>query len=179
MTTFDGKNLLYSLGVPARIEMLPFEGERAPRVLIAEASFNERGGDVSPVGRWIAYYSDESGSFQVYVRPFPDVDSGRWQISSAGGMVPKWNPKGGELFYIDGKNQLVSVKVASGATFSFGKANVLWDASDTAPGIRNYDPSPDGTRFVVAKAARVRVTTQFIVIENWTEELKQRVPGPK
>jgi hypothetical protein len=113
----------------------------------------------------------------VYVRPFPDVDSGRWQVSADGGTVPKWNPKGGELFYIDSKSRLVSVSVASGATFSFGKATVLWDASDTAPILRNYDPSPDGTRFAVVKATRARGATQFIVIENWTEELKQRVPA--
>jgi serine/threonine-protein kinase len=177
MTPFDGKSVVYSVGVPARIELVPLEGERNARALLSQPGFHQRGGDVSPDGRWMAYYSDESGVFQVYVRPFPDVDSGRWQVSADGGTLPKWNPKGGELFYIDGKSRLVSVNVASGATFSFGKATVLWDASDTAPNFRNYDPSPDGTRFAVAVMPRLRGTTQFVVVQNWIEELKQRLPA--
>jgi hypothetical protein len=106
------------------------------------------------------------------------MDSGRWHVSGDG-TLPKSNPKGGELFYVDGKNRLVSVNVAAGATFSFGKTTVLWDASDTAPILRNYDPSPDGSRFAIVKSPRVRGTTQFIVVDNWTDELKQKVASNK
>ena len=113
------------------------------------------------------------------MRPFPNVESGRWQVSGDGGTQPKWNPKGGELFYVDGKSRLGSVNVASGATFSFGRTSILWDASDTAPFLRNYDPSPDGTRFAIVKTPRARGATQFIVVQNWAEELKQRVPANK
>jgi Tol biopolymer transport system component len=101
--TPDGKELIYSVGVPSDIMVLPLGGDRQPRALIAQASFAERGGDVSPDGKWIAYYSDESGTFQVYVRPYPDVNSGRWQVSGDGGILPKWSPNGRELFYVDAR----------------------------------------------------------------------------
>jgi eukaryotic-like serine/threonine-protein kinase len=174
--TPDGKGFIYSVGVPADVVLLPFEGNREPRPLMALPAFNERGGDVSPDGRWIVYYSDESGVFQVYVRPFPAVDGGRWQVSGEGGTLPKWSPNGRELFYVDSKMRLVSVAVQTGGAFSFGKTTVLFDVSDAASVLRNYDVAPDGSRFVVVKSTRTRGTPQLTVVENWFEELKQRVP---
>ena len=69
-----------------------------PRALIAQAAFAERGADVSADGRWIAYQSDESGTFQINLRPFPAVDRGRWQVPGEGGRLPIWGPNGRELF---------------------------------------------------------------------------------
>jgi len=176
-TTPDGKGLIYAIGVPADVMYLPLEGERTPRPLMAQPQFNERGGDVSPDGRWIAYYSDESGTFQVYVRPFPAVETGRWQVSTDGGGVATWSRDGRELFYVDARSRLVSVPVQAGATFSFGKPSTVLDVSDAMAVLRNYDFAPDGARAAIVKQSRARSVAQFIVIENWLEELKQRVPG--
>jgi Tol biopolymer transport system component len=174
--TPDGKTLIYSIGVPSDVMALPLDGERKPRPLMAQSQYAERGGDVSPNGRWIAYYSDESGAFQVYVRPYPAVDTGRWQVSSDGGVLPNWSPNGRELFFIDAHTRLASVSVESGATFSFGKTTVLFDMSDAAAVLRNYDTAPDGRRFALVKQQRSRSAPQFVVVENWFEELKARVP---
>jgi len=175
--TPDGKALIFSVGVPSNIMTLPFEGDRQPRALIAQPSFAERSGDVSPDGRWIAYQSDESGTFQIYVRPFPAVDQGRWQVSGEGGRLPIWGPNGRELFYTDDRNRLVSVNVSAATPFAFGKASVVFDLADTLLAVyRNYDIAPDGSRFALIKPERQRGSTQFLIVENWFEELKQRVP---
>jgi serine/threonine-protein kinase len=175
--THDGKALIFSVGTPSDIMTLSLEGDRRSRALVAQSQFAERSGDVSPDGRWIAYQSDESGSFQIYVRPFPAVDQGRWQLSGEGGRSPLWAPSGRELFYTDDRNRLVSVNVQAGATFAFGKTTVMFDLADTLlSNYRNYDIAPDGSRFAVIKPQRSRGSTQFIVVENWFEELKQRVP---
>jgi len=175
--TPDGKALIFSVGVPSNIMTLPFEGDRQPRALIAQPSFAERSGDVSPDGRWIAYQSDESGTFQIYVRPFPAVDQGRWQVSGEGGRLPIWGPNGRELFYTDDRNRLVSVNVSAATPFAFGKASVVFDLADTLLAVyRNYDIAPDGSRFALIKPERQRDSTHFLIVENWFEELKQRVP---
>jgi Tol biopolymer transport system component len=173
----DGRQLIFSVGTPSDVMALSFEGDHQPRPLIAQPQFAERSGDVSPDGRWLAYQSDESGPYQIYVRPFPTVDAGRWQVSGEGGTLPRWSPNGRELFYADGHNHLVSVNVQAGATFAFGKATTLFDLADTMVSVyRNYDVAPDGARFAVVKAQRSRGAVQFIVVENWLEELKARVP---
>jgi Tol biopolymer transport system component len=178
--TPDGKQLIYSVGVPADVMALTLDGgDRQPRPLMAQPAFAERGGDVSPDGKWIVYYSDESGTFQVYVRPFPDVNSGRWQVSGDGGILPKWSPSGREILYIDARSRLASVSVLPGATFAFGKTAGVFDMGEAMSVLRNYDPAPDGSRFAIIKQPRARGGPQFIVVENWFEELKARVPAGK
>jgi serine/threonine-protein kinase len=175
--TSDDTRVVYSVGVPSDIVVLPLQGDRQPRPVIAHPQFAERGGDVSPDGRWIAYYSDESGTFQVYVRPFPAADSGRWQVSSDGGSLPQWSPNGRELFYKDAHNRLISVSIQPGATFAFRKGAPLFDLSDAMQSVyRNWDVAPDGSRFVVVKTPRAVGAPQLTIVENWFEELKQRVP---
>ena len=78
--------------------MLTLDGDRVLTVLLDD-DWNERGAALSPDGRWLAYTSNETGRGEVYVRPFPDVDAGRWQISTDGGEWPLWNPAADELFY--------------------------------------------------------------------------------
>ena len=82
----DGKQLVYRTGIGLAnndLMLLPLDGSGGPTPLLADPKFNERNGEISPDGRWIAYDSDESGHAEVYVRPFPNVDAGRWAISSA------------------------------------------------------------------------------------------------
>ncbi|HEX4913062.1 MAG TPA: protein kinase, partial [Vicinamibacterales bacterium] len=117
------------------------------------------GGEVSPDGKWLAYHSNISGEFQVYVRPFPKVQEGRWQISTAGGTRPAWSRDGRELFYLDRDGLLTSVAITSsaGGTFSPGTpARILnrkyyAGASLLGLDLRAYDISPDGQRFIMIK----------------------------
>ena len=98
----DGTRLLIREERPttgADLALLTLEGERRVETLV-QTTFTERNGEISPDGRWLAYQSDESGQFEIYVRPFPDVNSGRWQISTGGGTRPLWARRGRELFYV-------------------------------------------------------------------------------
>ena len=147
---------------------------------------NERGATFSADGRWIAYQSDESGRNEIYVRPFPDVDAGRWQVSTTGGTQPVWSPDPDrqELFYTDPASSLVAVPVrGEGATFAYGNPEVLFDGTACVlrPNSRYYDVSPDGKRFLMIKVHSVGedgAVPEIIVVENWFEELKTLVPVP-
>jgi hypothetical protein len=102
---------------------------------------------VSPGGRYVAYESNASGRSEIYVRPFPQVNSGLWKVSTAGGTQPAWAPTGRELFYIDPSKMLMAVPVESaGATFSNGNPIKIFSTKDT---INAYDVAPDGKRFLI------------------------------
>ena len=96
--------------------MLTLDGDRTPTVLLDE-EWNENGATLSPDGRWMAYTSDETRRPEVYVRPFPDVDVGKWQISTDGGDWPLWNPAGDELFY-RGPDGMMALEFAADPTFT-------------------------------------------------------------
>ncbi|MFQ5930287.1 MAG: TolB family protein, partial [Acidobacteriota bacterium] len=180
----DGKRLVfYELNpeTASDLHVLSMEGEPTSEPLL-HTQFNEGRAVISPDGRWIAYRSNETGRFEVYVRPFPKVQEGKWQISRDGGVSPVWGPKGRELFYRAGEAMMV-VTIKTEPTFTAGNPEVLFTARYyTGPG-RNYDISPDGQRFLMIKEAEqteeTAVPTQLIVVENWFEELKRLVPTGK
>jgi serine/threonine-protein kinase len=137
--------------------------------------------EISPDGRYLAYESDESGPYEVYVRPFPQVDRGRWQISTGGGTRVSWGRSGRELFYLDASNGLTSVLVStSGPTFSAGIPAKMFDTKYAEPNpARHYDVSADGQRFLMIKDSlgdQNATPASMVVVEHWFEELKQRVP---
>jgi hypothetical protein len=139
--------------------------------------------DFSPNGRYIAYAADESGRSEIYVRPFPRVDNGRWQVSTAGGTRPVWARSGRELFYLDASNALTAVPVnTSGPTISPGIPAKLFDSGYAQPNpSRHYDVSADGRRFLMLKASGTAdpntMPLSMVLVEHWFEELKQRGNG--
>jgi len=151
--------------------------------------FNERNAELSPDGRWMAYQSDESGDFQIYVRPFPNVVEGdQVQVSNAGGTHPLWARDGSELFYLQPSGagtELVSVAVRSGGAdraFTFGERNVILDFPylSSLSGGRTYDVSSDGERFLtvrVGDASETERSVDITVVLNWFTELKERMGG--
>jgi eukaryotic-like serine/threonine-protein kinase len=143
--------------------------------------FNESVPRFSPDGRWLAYISDESGRFEVYVQPYPGP-GGKWQISTEGGTEPVWNPHGHELFYRSG-NKMMAVDIATQPGFSAGKPRVLFEGryEPTPATFPNYDVSPDGQRFLMLKPSEQEAAAamQINVVLNWFEELKRRVPTAK
>ena len=100
--------------------------------MLLQTEFNERNASISPDGRWIAYESNASGQYEVYVQPFPDMDSGRWQISTQGGVTPAWTPDGRELFYVS-SNRMMVVPVQSDAGFAAGSPELLGDTLTPGP----------------------------------------------
>jgi serine/threonine-protein kinase len=133
---------------------------------------------VSPDGRWMAYATNESGTPQVYVRPFPDVGSAKWQISTTDGRDPVWSHSGRELFYLSpAGNRLMSVAVKPGASFAFDQPRPLFSTAAYAPGGSTppFDVSPDDKRFVFLRETTPSERNELIEVQHWTEELRQRV----
>jgi serine/threonine-protein kinase len=143
--------------------------------------FREQSAEVSPDGRWLAYTSNESGRDEVYVRPFPDVEKGRWQVSTGGGAWATWARSGGELFFRNGA-ALMAVPVQIAQSFAAGNPKVVFEGAYTTPqGGRPYDVSPDGRRFLMIKegaaAGGGAPQAQIILVQNWLEELQRLVPA--
>jgi Tol biopolymer transport system component len=146
---------------------------------LLQTPFLERNVEISPDGRWVAYEADETGRFEVYVRPFPEVNSGTWRVSTAGGSRPLWARNGTELFYLDPRGALMAVAVDGGSTWRAGTPTRILEpryfAGAGGIGGRTYDVSPDGQRFLMIRPASGSAPN-IIVVQNWTEELKRRLP---
>ena len=190
--TPDGTQLVFyrfasSEGIDMDLHVLSMTGEPSPEPLLA-TEFDEVNAEISPDGLWIAYQPNASGAQEVYVRPFPDVNEGQFQISTSGGVQPAWSRDGRELFYL-GSTGLMAVPVQTEGGFRAGNPEVVLDTPlfRTEGGMvgRAYDVAPDGQRFLVIKEEAVGDTddpfaglTQIHVVLNWFEELKARVPVP-
>jgi eukaryotic-like serine/threonine-protein kinase len=182
----DGR-LLFSQAVPGQqrdIYLLSLDGERSTVPLVATAA-NELTAEVSPDGRWMAYDSDESGRFEVYVRPFPNTgEGGRWQISSGGGRQALWSHDGRELFYRDFDGALMSVAVTLTPTFAPGPVTKLFQRPEylgagARGGGRTYDVTPDDRRFIMIKERPATATgdgPKLVVVLDWFAELERLAP---
>ena len=131
---------------------------------------------LSPNGRWLAYGSTESGADEVYVRPFPDAASARWQISGGGGSAPLWSHSGRELFYRNRSDELVAVTISEQPSFRVLSERVLFSTVDYVSDTRHrrYAVSPDDQSFIFARQPGGQ-TTRVVVVLNWFEELRARV----
>jgi Tol biopolymer transport system component len=163
--------------------LLPLEGERRARPLLA-TPFDELNAAVSPNGQWLAYESNESGLNEIYLRPFPNVDAGKQQVSTNGGTHPLWARNGQELFY-ESMGTLMRVPVKTGATFERGTPEKVFDAPYFVPQLRGppgrmYDVSADGQRFLMIKEISVAderpPSPRIILVQHWFEDLKRLVP---
>jgi serine/threonine-protein kinase len=133
-------------------------------------SANEMEAVFSPDGRWVAYQSDESGRWEVYVRPYSGPGRAR-QISVGGGTGAVWHPRGGELFY-QSRTALIAVKMQEGNPI--GPPTRLFSCWKSEDFRREFDIAPDGQRFLLIEPATQR--DEISIITNWFEELKARVP---
>jgi len=174
----DGMRLVFLGATTTGLQVLSMEGERTSQPLF-QSQFGERQGMISPDGHWIAYDSNESGRVEVYVRPFPNVEEGKWQISRGGGASPVWGPNGRELFFRSPNGEaMMVVGFNPEPTFTPGSPVVLFTGEYTTSGaVTNYDISPDGQRFLMIKEAdEEEWQGQINVITNWFEELKRLAP---
>ncbi|MEQ1691033.1 MAG: protein kinase [Gemmatimonas sp.] len=146
-------------------------------------------GEVSPDGRWLAYDGGVAGQPQIYVRPYPNVASGRWQLTTEGGSRPVWARNGRELFFVGANGAIMSIAVGTGSAWSASSATKVADVPLYAAGLaRSYDVAPDGKRFLIIKRAATDVQTNanlarsaepgMVVVQNWVEELRRLVPKP-
>ena len=182
----DGTQLVFTETGTTRDLMLMQLDTRRVQSLLA-TPFNEQNGYISQNARWLAYESDESGQFQVYVRPFPEVNSGLWQVSTEGGTQPMWARAGQELLYVAPGGALMSVRVEPGPMWKAGTpARIIegkyFYGNPVGAFGRTYDISPDGSRFLMIKQvgdSDQNVVPQVVIVQHWLDELKQRVPAPR
>jgi Tol biopolymer transport system component/tRNA A-37 threonylcarbamoyl transferase component Bud32 len=176
--TPDGRTLLLAVFRSFRHQAI---GSVTPpdttvRILL-DGNYAQLNPQVSPDGRWLAYQSDETGRFEVYVRPYPDVDAGRWLISTAGGTSPRWSRDGRELFYYDGQ-AIASVTIAAaGPALVAGRPTSLFAVKPfggrLGPG---FEVSPDGQRFLflLPTAMDTPRAASLVLVQNWAQGLTTR-----
>lgn len=185
----DGRFLIYhSIGPETARDLwaLPMTADPVPFIVL-QTPFQERSGVLSPDGRWIAYESDESGRYEVYIRTFltPNVRatgtaavSGQWQISTDGGSDPVWSPDGQELYYLDpAANMLATPLLVTGDRVEVGAPAVLFPTRIVGQGEgnnngRDYDVAADG-RFLINTLVDGGATAPITLIQNWNPEALQ------
>ncbi len=167
------------------IRILPLEGNARSGwkpgqvTTFLNSPFAEAFPAFSPDGRWLAYQSNESGQYEIYIRPFPGP-GGKWQISSGGGEIPIWSENGRELFYLAPTRQImVATYSAQGDSFGASKPR-LWSEERIADRrfALAFDLHPDGERFAVVMAAQEQVEEKrdhVILIQNFFELLRQEL----
>ena len=151
------------------------QGDTLARPLVATPA-TELYPSLSPDGRWLAYTSNESGTPEVYVRPFPDAAAAKWQVSTNGGSEPRWAHSGRELFYINGKAEMVAAEIRAGAAISVGEQRTLFSMSSyvRSGGIHSYDVTPDDKRFIVIREGDPTQQSELVIAEHWLDGLRGR-----
>ncbi len=173
--------LLIRTGNLQRFDIVGFRpGLDSTAIPLLTGEYDELAPALSSDGRWLAYTSNESGQRQVYVRPFPNVDDGKWPVSLRGGYAPLWAHSGRELFYISPDNEMIAAAVQTEPEFDVTEHRVLFelgpefviDLDHTA-----HDISPDDRRFIMVRrvGSPENPEPQYVIIDNFFELLKQRV----
>jgi hypothetical protein len=154
--------------------LLPLDGQRKPVPYLC-TPFNEGGGDVSPDGRWLAYTSDETGRFEIYVRSFPEPGE-RYRVSTTGGTAAQWSRDGRELLIWAGGDlwrtagPVLSVDVQTTPSFKLGSPRLLFTPRSDIPGMV---ASRDLKRFLAVVPVEGAAPPTITVILNWQEALKR------
>ena len=168
----DGRFLVFNRqtrGSPADVYALPVDGERKPIPLLT-GDFAQDQAQVSPDGRWVAYKSEETGQPEIYVRSFAPAGKapeGKWRVSTAGGMEPRWRADGGELFYVQ-QSTLMAVEVKTvGAAFEAGIPAPLFNAHFAGTGRNRYVAAPDGRRFLLQSPLEDAPIAPLHVFLHW------------
>jgi|SRR5579872_197492 len=149
------------------LELVPLAGGKPTRLLTSKGS--ERNGQFSPDGKWVAYASNESGTWEIYVTSFPGA-AGKWQVSRGGGSEPRWRGDGKEIFYIAPDGILMAVPVNGQTTFATGQPTPLFPVRGRAPisstDVFTYDVTKDGKRFLVNRYVRPEHVSPLTILLN-------------
>jgi serine/threonine-protein kinase len=160
----------FTSGRASDIWILPLAGDRKPWVF-AETRFDEGGAVFSPDGRWLAYASDEGGRYDVFVRSFPDR-GGKWQVSTGGGLEPRWSGDGKALFYRD-RGALYQVAIDTAGGFSAGPPERLFEGVRTGTNAHTYSVTSDGRFLILPPAQGSENATQLNLVLNWPQEIER------
>ena len=171
----DGQNIFFDNWAPkskAGVWVLPLTGDRQPRPVLQTSSFDQVNAKLSPDGRFLAYNSNESGRWEVYVQPFPTT-GGKWQISSGGGGRPLWRSDGKELYFLAAGGKVMAAEIKTAGGFQSGVPHQLFQANikergDASP----YDVRADGQAFVINVSPESDNTAPLNIVLNWNADLK-------
>ena len=162
----DGKSALFIQGNDLWVMEMPAMQSR----VFLKAPGTIRNGEFSPDGKWVAYASNETGKWEVYVTSFPDANA-KWQVSSAGGDEPRWRGDGKELFYLSSEAKVMAVPVKGGASFDAGTAEELFQANPrervATSEQMTYDVSADGQKFLINTRMKNEEARPMTVVLNW------------
>jgi eukaryotic-like serine/threonine-protein kinase len=165
----DGKYVLYGRGPD--LWFLTFPELRATQFL--KASSTSKSARFSPDGKWVAYSSNESGRWEIYVTSFPE-GHGKWQVSNTGGDQARWRSDGKELFYLSDDSKIMAVPVKTGSNFDAGAPAALFQANPremfATSELFSYDVSSDGQRFLINTQLKTALTPMSVVL-NWSAKL--------
>jgi Tol biopolymer transport system component len=165
----DGRSLIFTewtRRTDGNLWLQPLTGEGKP-VPLAQGPFDEKGARFSPDGRWLAYYSNESGSREMYLRPVEESGE-RLRVSSSGGTMPRWRRDGRELYYLTPDNAVMAVPLPAGPRPQPGVATTLFRVEGI---VRDYDAAADGRRFLVDVAEPD--PAPLSVLANWPSLLQK------
>jgi eukaryotic-like serine/threonine-protein kinase len=168
----EGKYILYTQDTDFWFVTLP----ELKASLFLKAPSVLRNGQFSPDGKWVAYASNETGKWEIYVTSFP-VPRGKWQVSVGGGEQPRWRGDGKELFYLSPDSRVMAVPVTTGANFDSGTPVTLFQAAPRQPipiyDLFVYDVSRDGQRFLIITPVKEAETAPMSIVLNWTAKLNK------
>jgi Tol biopolymer transport system component len=169
----DGKYILYTREMELWFLILPDLRDQ----LFLKPPSAIKNGQFSPDGKWVAYASNESGKWEIYVTSFPEAH-GKWQVSNGGGDQPRWRGDGRELFYLAPDGKIVAVPVKEGASFSSGAPAALFQANQKEPVATSeqvaYDVTRDGQRFLINTYVKNGKIQPMTVVLNWDAESKKK-----
>jgi hypothetical protein len=167
--SLDDQQILFTHQITSGeyLELLPAAGGEPTRFLTSKGS--ETNGQISPDGKWVAYASDESGVWEIYVTSFPGA-AGKWQVSRGGGSEPRWRGDGKEVFYIAPSGMLMAVPVNGEGIFATGTPTPLFQVHGRAPisstDVFTYDVAKDGKRFLVNRYVKPRHVPPLTILLN-------------
>ena len=168
----DGKDILYTRGPDLWFVTV----SDLKSSLYLKAASVLRNGQFSPDGKWVAYASNESGKWEIYVSSFPEPH-GKWQVSTGGGEQPRWRGDGNELFYLSSDNKMMVAPVTTGAKFDSGTPVALFQANPREQVSLNdvfvYDVRRDGQEFLINTKVRQAETAPMSVVLNWDAKLNK------
>jgi Tol biopolymer transport system component len=168
----DGKYILYTYGRDLWVVTFPELKSR----LFLKASSTIKNGQFSPDGKWVAYTSNESGKWEIYVTSFPEA-RGKWQVSIGGGEQPRWGRNGEELFYLSQEEKIMAVRVKLGASVDSGTPAALFQANPRVSVANheqaNYDVDQAGQRFLINTSVKSVTTQPLSIVLNWNAGLKK------
>jgi eukaryotic-like serine/threonine-protein kinase len=175
----DGRFVLYEnwdyLKAKSKVELwvLPLAGDRQPKPYLQSTSFDQLQGQFSPDGHWVAYASNETGRYEVYVQSFP-APSTKTQVSTGGGGWPTWRSDGKELFYISADQKLMAVDIKAGNAIESGIPKALFPLSAKLTNGYSYAAASDGQRFLINRLVEGNNPAPITVALNWTSDLERQ-----